>query len=193
MRDEAGFSSNLWIAYRLTTVLWLKFFFTDDEWMNQRGLVLTFLGWVHKAIIQKKGGCSVFPYKHTFLWNVPVTWQIVYHPYRAVFLRLKSKMLWFGMLLWCLMRILKLDIGWPLRFNYIFHYAPCIAPSFREHAKEVSLVFHGKDFVSYREMITWKNKAHGKIFQIAFALSLFLRCPAFWWKIQGFRETNLKS
>lgn len=105
-----------------------------------------------------------FPTSTHFLWDIPMTWQIVYHPCRVVFLRLKPRKLWFGMLLWCLMRILKLDISRHLRLNYVSHDASCIAPSFLEQAKKVSLVFHGKYFFSPRKMIAWNNKDRGKIF-----------------------------
>lgn len=139
--------------------------------------------------VKKKRVTLFFPTSMHFLWDLPMTWQIVYHPHRALFLRLKPRKLWFGILLRCLMRILKLDISRHLRLNYVSHDAPWIAPSFLEQAKKVSLVFHGKYFISHRKMITWNNKDHGKIFYIVFALFFFpqlfnflMKNPRYSWK-----------
>ena len=187
--DKAGFSSNLWITYRLTNcpivvVLLYRRRMNESEGTRSDVLGLGSQGY-HP---ERKNVFFHFSLQaYIFLWNVPVTWQIVYHPYSAAFFRLKPKKVSFGMLSWHLLIILSLDLSWPLRLNYVFHNAPCTSLSFLDHIKEVSLVFHGKSFIPYRKILTW-NKQY--ILNM-FSLLLFFRCSAFWWNVQGFSKKQI--
>lgn len=163
--------------------------------MNQRGLLLTFLGWVHKATTQKDKrvffhfSLQAYTFYGSFQWLD----KLFTIPIEQYFHRLKPKKLSFGMLLWHLFRILNLDSVWPLRLNYISHDAPCIAFFFfLEHTKKVFLVFHGKYLTPYRKMLAWNNKAYSKKFKIFFVLFLLFRCSAFWQNIQGFCKNKSK-
>lgn len=99
-----------------------------NAWIQGDLFWLSWAGFTRLPSRKKKGVLLVFPASIHFLWNVPVTWKIVYHPSRAVFLRLKPKKLSSGMLFWHLLRILNLDSAWLPRLNYVSHNAPVYCP-----------------------------------------------------------------